>query len=65
MAEALPGAFHPGWPRVMPGSFQRIGSEHAGVPISHALFALGFINNVKAETSWAEEGASPTAQAAL
>ena len=65
VAEALAGPFHPGWARVVPGSFQGIGSEHTGIPVAHALLALGFVDDVEAEASGAQEGANTAAQTAL
>ena len=65
VAQALTGSFHPRWSWVVPGSFQGVGSEHAGIPIAHAFLALGFINDVEAEAGGAEEGANTAAQTAL
>ena len=65
VAQALTGAFHPGWSRVMAGGLKRISSEHARIPVAHAFSALGFVNDVEAETGGAEEGTNATAQATL
>ena len=63
MAQALAGAFHAAWARIVPGSFERVGAEHAGIPIAHTFTALGFVDDIEAEAGGAEEGADAAAQA--
>ena len=63
MVQALTGTFHTAWARIVPGSLERIGAKHAGIPIAHAFTALGFVDDIKAEAGGAEESAHPAAQA--
>jgi len=62
VTQPLTSAFHTAGARVVTGSFERIGAEHAGVPIAHAFTALGFVDDVETEAGWAEERAHSTAQ---
>jgi len=62
VTQTLTRAFHTAGARVVTGSFERIGAEHAGVPVAHAFTALGFVDDVETEAGWAEERAHSTAQ---
>jgi len=63
VAQALTGAFHSAGAGVVPGSFEGVGAEHAGVPVAHAFTALGFVDDIETEAGGAEERTHSAAKA--